>query len=244
MRDQIELPLDALTAVLRWENVDQPHPVLASELRWRTADEQRRVDQATLAELDEVGLVTDGSVDQDFRDVMAVLARPTVEYFGWMSTLHGDVGVLVASNGSLAVLAITENDTVWLSQVGTETLAETLVAQMPPLGPARGRSLNIVEADADRPDVPDANLLSALMASPRLGAGQLYTAVRDHLGRRQKTTRPLTYMDIQEGRPAQGRWMTRTSVTGSGEKWVFAAPASAQGIVAKLNEMNRELMTA
>ncbi|AHI00053.1 ESX secretion-associated protein EspG [Kutzneria albida] len=232
----LEIPVHVVDVVMRWEQVEQPHTVLAGEPRWYTPDEQRRVDRAALAELDARGLLDNGAVDEEFRAWMGVLARPSAEFYGWLTMPDGLVGVLVASGPGLAVLAVREEETLWLRGMRPESLAETLVRQLPEVPPGRGRSINVAESELDA-DQPEATRLASLLAEPRSSVGQLCTAVRDELGRRHRTTRPLTYLDVTPDRPAHGRWMTQSHAG-----WVIAAPAGEQALVTRLNEMHRELV--
>jgi len=253
LRDPVEVPLDILVTVLRWEGVDQPHAVLSTTAWWMGDDVRRAVERKALAELAELGL----TLDSGFRAAVAALARPTVEFYGWLSTAERVLGVFGVCAGAEAVVVVRDEDTVRLSPVHPDRLAEAVVARLPVVPAARGRSLNVPEAEligGDRrragddegfagfsPLVApsaDASLFHALMAEPRTGASQFYVAVRDDLGRRRRVRSPVSCVDVAPGRATEGRWMTRTSATGAGVNWVFAAPATEASLVAKLHEMH------
>jgi EspG family len=261
LRGRIGLSLDTLNTVLRWEKVDEAHTVLAATPVWRDDEAQREANQRAWAELTQQGLTVARQLEPGFRGTLIALMRPAVEFFGWISTPNGTIGVLVAASGNESVLVVRADQMAWLHPTRPDTLAEAVVAQLPTVPAAAGRSLNVPEASLtarggrhghgddegfsgfgsqDGP-TPDVKLLTALMAEPRVGGGQLYAAVRDGLDRRCKAPHALSYLDVAPGRSGQGRWMTQLTPSSSGENWVFVAPATPQALTTKLYEMYRVL---
>ncbi|MFI9388624.1 ESX secretion-associated protein EspG [Kutzneria sp. NPDC052558] len=259
LRDRVELPADVLTTVLRWEGIDRPHTVLAVTALWMDDDTRREVDRKVLAELANRGLADGRGVDAGFRATMGAIARPAVEFYGWISTGPDMTGVLAVASGSEAVLIIRHDETVTLYAARPDSLAEAVVAQLPAVPPAHGRSLNVPETDLSgaRPaqdsdegfagfgsqtgPSTDVKLFNTLMNEPRTATSQLYVAVRDGLGRRVRATHNLSVIDVAPGRSAEGRWMTQEATNGAGGNWVYAAPANPQALTAKLYEMVRAL---
>jgi EspG family len=260
LRDRVELPVDVVTTVLRWEGIDQPHAVLSVTALWMDDDARREVDRKVLAELTSRGLANECGVDVGFRATMGTVARPAVEFYGWISTMSSTVGVLAVCTGTEAVLIVRDEETLSLCPVRPDSLAEAVVAQLPAVPPARGRSLNVPETEltgggqhragddegfagfgSQSGPSPDVKLLNTVMGEPRSGTGQLYVAMRDNLGRRHKVKHPVSFIDVAAGRSMEGRWLTQVAVNGSGQSWVIAAPATPQLLVSRLHEMVRAL---
>jgi ESX secretion-associated protein EspG len=254
LRARVELSMEVLTAFWRWEGLDRMPPVLVSSVEWLDEQARRDADQRALAELAACGLVTAGAVAGELRETIQVLTRPEVEFFGWIGGAHQTVGVLGAACGRDAVLVVRSGQSVTLSSVRPDAVAEAVVAQLPPLAPAQGRSLNVAASDltgeraagdeegfagfGQQAEAHDVRALRALLAQPALGGGQLYVAVRGRDGRRRQSDTPITVRDT-----AEGRWLTQT-VTTSGQRWVITAPASPQLLVSKLYETWRVLADA
>jgi hypothetical protein len=252
--------LDTLNTVLRWEKIDEAHTVLAATPVWRDDDARREADQRAWAELTQQGMAVGQQLEPGFRGSLIALTRPAVEFFGWITTPSGTVGVLAAAAGVEAVLVVRADQTAWLHPTRPDALAEAVVAQLPAIPAAAGRSLNVPAAgggqqtrDADegfsgfgsqQGPTPDERLLATLMAEPRVGGGQLYAAVRDSLDRRHKAPNPLSYIDVAPERSSQGRWMTQLTANSSGQNWVVAAPATPQVLTTKLYESYRALARA
>jgi hypothetical protein len=172
--------------------------------------------------------------------------------------------VLVAAVGQDAALVVREGDSVHLGPARADGMAETLVGHLPTVPAARGRSVNLPEAEvrqlvADRMHAApgsmkplpaeafnifprasmaeDARDLMTAMDQPRTGGGELYVAARTRSGERRRCENPMIYVDTQ-----QGRWMTQLSSGAVGERWIVSAPASRQLLLAKLNEMRNNLV--
>jgi hypothetical protein len=258
--ESVELPLEVLGAALRWDNAGEPHTTLAQTAVWRDEQGWREVDARAQAVLAERGLVVSGGPRPEFRAAVRVLGRPEVECYGWITTPEGERGVLAAAARGDAVLAVRDRtqDRVRLDSIRPEGLAEALVAQLPAVPAGHGRSLNVPEAAMeDRPTGrrpgrgeddgwdglagpssrerhPDAVGLRELLNLPRTGAGQLYVARRDALGRRRRAEQPVTYLDT-----ANGRWLVQLRRNPTGENWIIAAPATPQLLISRLHEAHQ-----
>lgn len=255
LRERVELSMDTLKAFWRWEGHDRMPVVLVSTVEWMDDDARREADQQVLTELAGQGLLANGVVPADVRATFQTLTRPEVEVFGWISTPQRTVGVMSAASGREAVLVVRSGETAWLSPTNPDGVAEAVIAQLPALQPAHGRSVNVSEADftgagsnhggeegfggfGRQTESHDVRALKALLAQPALGVSQLWVAVRGRDGRRREAETPITVRDT-----AEGRWMTQTT-TASGQRWVVAAPASAQLLASKLYETGRVLAGA
>ena len=240
----------ALKAFWRWEGHDRMPSVLVSTVEWMDDDARRDDDRQVLAELADRGLLPGGGVPAEVRATFQTLTRPEFEVFGWISSPQRTLGVLAAASGGGAVLVVREDDAAWLSPIDPDMVAEAVVAQLPALPPAHGRSVNVCEADftgirppgdeawtgfARPSDSHDTRALKALLAEPVLGVSQLCAAARGADGRLHQAETPLTVRDT-----AEGRWLTQTTTT-AGQRWVTAAPAGPPLVTSKLHELLRRL---
>jgi hypothetical protein len=242
--------MDALKAFWRWEGHDRMPAVLVSTVEWMDDDSRHEADQSVLDELNGRGLLAGGGVPEEVRATFHLLTRPEYEVFGWISSPRKTTGVLAAAGAKEAALVVREGETAWLSPIGTDEVVEAVVAQLPALQAAQGRSMNVCEADFTgvRPDAEngwngfqtmteahDVRALKALLGEPVLGVSQLWAAARGDDGRLHQVETPLTVRDT-----AEGRWLTQTTTT-SGQRWVTATPAGPQLLTNKLYGILRKL---
>jgi hypothetical protein len=263
--DEIELSLDTLRTVWFRENLGDMHTTLVDTAYWLNEDDRRDALGSTSGELAKRGLLAGRDLLPDFRETLEVLARPTVEFYGWLATAEEQHTVLVAAYGRDAVLVTRQGSRVRLGPARPDGLVETLVGQLPPTPAAKGRSVNLPESGvralaAVRGDAPagqarplrpdayagfgraseaeDAQELLEVLEQPRTAAGELYVAVRTPTGERRRCRHHLNYVDTE-----QGRWMTQLSGDRPGDGWLVAAPASRQLLISKLQEMRKQLQT-
>ncbi len=243
--------MDALRAFWRWEGHDRMPAVLVSTVEWLDEDGRHEADRRVLAELAERGLLAGGTVPKQVRATFHTVTRPEFEVFGWISTPQRTVGVLAAAGGGEGVLVVREGDTAQVSPVRPDDVAEVVVAQLPAVQPAHGRSVNVSEADfrgtpaadseegfagfGNHTESPDTRALKALLNQPLLGISQFWTSARGADGRLRRADTPITVRDTPDG-----RWLTQTK-TASGRRWVIATPAGPQLVTSKLHEVLRGL---
>lgn len=267
---QVTLTLDTLSTVWRRENLGELHNTLVDVPAWRDdAAEHEALGSAT-AELAQRGLLVGRDLHADLRDTLNLLARPSMEYYGWIAYTDPEddrsvsLAVLVAAIGQDAILVVRDGQEVHIGPTRSEGMAEILVGHMPAVPPARGRSVNLPEAEvrqlvADRMHAApgaskplpadaykifgrasmaeDARDLMTAFDQPRSGGGELYVAARVRSGERRRCENPLVYVDTQ-----QGRWMTQLSAGRPGERWIVSAPASRQLLLSKLSEMRNNVL--
>ncbi len=265
---QVSLSLETLTTVWQRENLGELHNVLVDVPVWRDEEDQRAALAAATGELAQRGLLAGRDLHPDLRTTLQVIARPNMEYYGWIAYTDPEhdvnIGVLVAAVGQDAALVVRDGDTVHLGPARADGMAETLVGHLPAVPAARGRSVNLPEAEvrqlvADRMHAApgsmkplpaeafnifprasmaeDARDLMTAMDQPRTGGGELYVAARTRNGDRRRCENPMIYVDTQHG-----RWMTQLSSGAVGERWIVSAPAGRQLLLAKLNEMRNNLV--
>ncbi|MGH3622253.1 MAG: ESX secretion-associated protein EspG, partial [Sciscionella sp.] len=94
------MPVWALSACLRWDNLGEGHPIIAESPVWRSEQADRENDEATRFVLAQRGLFDgSGRLDAGFRDSLIVLARPGVEFSCWAKDTEGSYRALVAAIG-------------------------------------------------------------------------------------------------------------------------------------------------
>ena len=198
----VRVTVAALTRVLRQHRLGV-HPVLDVTPTFSDGAEDRAAEAAMWREFGELGLLDRrGRLDPGVLDTLLVLARPTVEYFGWFSSRFRDYGLLVAELGGDAVVAVRGAHAVRITPVDGESLPETVIRQLPPVRPARMRAVNIRRAELSGDSLPDSDVAAVrqLVAQAPTGLGELHVAVRDRLARRRITTEPVRYRDTRRGR--------------------------------------------
>lgn len=265
---QVTLSLETLTTVWQRENLGELHNVLVDVPVWRDEEAERAALAEATGELGRRGLLAGRDLHPDLRDTLRLVSRPSMEFYGWVAYVDGErevnIAVLVAAVGQDATLVVRDGDQVHLGPARSDGMAETLLGHLPAVPAARGRSVNLPEAEvrqlvADRMHAApgsmrplpaeafdifprasmaeDARDLLTAMDQPRTGGGELYAAARTRGGERRRSENPLIYVDTRHG-----RWMTQLSGGAVGERWIVSAPASRQLLLAKLKEMRNNLL--
>lgn len=217
-----------LRRVLRANGFGEPHVTLADAAVWYDPATDRAEDELALAAFRRAGF---GSEDLDW---LAVLTRPAVECYGWLTEGDTTTSVLAAASGGDAVVATRRRQGVYLAPADPHRLAEALLAHLPPVRAGDGPSINVrrarLLAGSGGPE------WAALAALRRTGAGELYVAARDRsTGRRQSMPYPIGYQDT-----VAGRWLVQVTAS-RGDEWVTAAPATADLLLHRLSGALRDL---
>ncbi len=183
-----------------------------------------------------------------FLDLVNVVQRASVEYYGWVTTADEAYSVLVAAYGRTAVLVVRSGERVRFERCDLDRMVETLVWRLPDVGVAHGEPFTVRHADfhaprgraggsvmrRSAPARPEgARRLDALLKAPRLSVAKLYAAKRDMNGVRQRSERWLTVLDLVDG-----RWALSVSQV-RGERWINAVPGTHQHIGDKVLELAR-----
>jgi hypothetical protein len=139
---------------------------------------------------------------------LAVLCRPQVAYYGWLTHEGATTAVLAAGAGREGVLAVRQpDDTIALSSANARRLTERLVAELPFVRPAAGAPIVVSLSELHATDRhgrqraqggvvahrarPEIRRVQELMKLPATGAGELYSHHRPQ---------PLCYVDTMAGR--------------------------------------------
>jgi hypothetical protein len=243
--DPVALTHATLLTLVRWRQAE-PHPVLAATPSWHGDEALDAFDELARDELARHHLVDRrGRLDPALDDAIAVLVRPEREHYGWINTsVDGEpheVGLLAVAAYKVAlVLAYSSAaERVVLARVPPSRLTDAFVEQLPSAPPAEGEPVSMRYADyltateetdefvsfRTRRD-PAAQELRAILALPRSGAGNLYTAIRDHMGTRVRGQRPVNYIDTPKG-----RWLTVLS--GDGDQVMATAMPATPRVIAE-----------
>jgi hypothetical protein len=252
----ITITVDVLARVLHTTGVGEPPITLADGAVWVDPQTDAADAQRAWQALADAGLDGAAGADSGFIDTLVVLARPSVEYYGWIT--HDDVTFAVQASalGDEGVLAIRQGDEVRLAPADPARLAETLIACLPSVPAAQGRSMNLplaqvrAELTTSRQDAsevavldpacpkPDhrASAFTQLARLPATGAGELHTAIRSRdTGRRVDAALSVGYQDTVDG-----RWLVQV-VSGHDDDWVIAVPATPALLLARVREAHGAL---
>lgn len=248
----LKLHMEALARLVRMENLGDLHITLKPLSVWRRKADEDRVETEARNEFQRLGLLDRrGRVEVEVAASLAVLCRAGAEFYGWINEGDNTKGVLAGAIGREAILAVRDGATVTVTQIRPEILPNALVAQTPEVAPSRGEAVSVLRSDmlatiggrqrtaagvGMRPAPPEVRIVQQVIAQPTTGAGELYVAVRDRMGRRVPVRAPLRYADTPNG-----RWLNHMTPTGDGDERVLVAPASRSDLVARLQEMHRNL---
>lgn len=234
----ITVTVDALARVMRLYGLGGPHMTLAAGAVWTEPDSDRLADQAALRIFAESGMANDVGLHRGLVDSLAVLARPTTEFYGWFTNQDTTTGVLAAAIGGDAVLARRRDDRIQLVPADPERLAEAIVGCLPQVPPARGSSINVPRSRlrAGRVTTGDEAAFDRLRQRPATGAGELHAAIRDRMTQRRFAARySIGYHDTTEG-----RWWLQV-IPGHDDEWIVAAPATRELLITRLRDAQLDL---
>lgn len=249
----LKLHMEALASLVRMEGLGDLHVTLKPQPLWRRKADQNRLETEARNEFQRLGLLDRrGRVEVEVAASLAVLCRAGAEFYGWINEGDDTKGVLAGAIGREAILAVREAATVTITQIRPEALPNALVAQTPEVAPSRGEAVSVLRSDmvattgggrqrtsagvGMRLAPPEVRIVQQVISQPTTGAGELYVAVRDRMGRRTPCRAPLRYADT-----TNGRWLNHMTPTGDGDERVLVAPATRSDLIGRLQEMHRNL---
>jgi hypothetical protein len=236
-----ELSVATLYRLLRQLDLGEPHPLFTGGERYYSPRSRQEADAEFRAALTAAGVIGRGGVDPGFVELLTVVQRGQVEYYGWLHDAEGPYSVLTAAAGRVGVLAERSGDTVTFEPVEAVRLLDAFLHRLPSTPPARGEALSVRVQDLAGSDgfprrpPPPARKLEALLRTERTGGGKLYTARRDPRGKRVRAGSWVDVIDV-----AAGRWALYR-VAGRGEPFVTAVPGTTQVIGKRLSELHSGL---
>lgn len=232
--------------------VESQHPLLHVPFVPLEDDEGRRTLDDAMAELAATWAAHGRQISREFVGVLRLLAAPSREVHGWIG-LHNrsEITVVSAADGDFAVSVAADSARIYLDPIDPAKLVDSAIELLPRYPASSARSISVpkdfyqqatgggqqrsaggylVGSQQTAGPARDVGALKMLLAGGRKGGGRFYVAVRDRMGRRHKSEKPLTYLDLDSGRVLF--WEQQNS---AGEPWLVAAPATPASIAADLN---------
>lgn len=230
LRSRVAIPVIALYQAWQAADLPSLHRALIAKVdydeeRLESGDlgELEQLQRTAWAQLEQYGLARGSQVHPDLANALRLVVEAGVEYWAYFSLKDGpQQSALVVSNGQDALrILLTPDQQFVLEPVRPEEAPQALVGALPPTPAGRGNPIALPEdalkqkrqpsyedtgsfMQQSRPvSTPNDQLVAQLkqiMGEPRTGGGQLYSAKRDHLGRKQRCTHPLSYIDTTSGR--------------------------------------------
>lgn len=238
LREPLELRRETYQTLVRELDGGEIHPTLIGGEKWHPPEETAQLNANAEQELGHLGWRS-----RDFAEVISLLQRPTVDYYCWARINGTDVTLQTAQRGRDALLAIANDEAIYLYPSSPENAAWDLAAALPDTPPVpQMHSLSCSQADYEAvlagqapptrtSSARDARRAVEWMQAPRIHVGRLYVALRSS-GHRVRNENPPFWIDTEHGR-------ILASVGSSG--WLSVVPASAQDIAERLHAIEAEL---
>lgn len=238
---------DQLAALVTEATGGELHLAVAPSPVWLDDDEAA----AANAELTEVKARYPSSADAldepDFRELAELLTTPAEARFGWVADTRTGIrlGILTAASPWFGLIAVRENDDIYVRTFRDEHLSGVLADVLPDWPRPAEQPVSVLRSDvlaaanevvgtvAPSADVRRATRLAAENAHV---ISELYVETRDTAGIRHVGKQPLRVYDTD-----RGRWsMTVTPLPG--DERVQLTPASRADVARILDEHRRELL--
>ncbi|AXB46702.1 ESX secretion-associated protein EspG [Amycolatopsis albispora] len=207
-----EISLNTLLTAMRWTGYDHPHLVFAGGERYIPPSASTGLEKAAMDELRDLGFAAGNRLTGDFEDTLHLLNRPPIEYFAHVRTRDESYEILVAGHDRTAVVAVHQDERVWLKPYRGKDAATLLVDHLPSFPAASFTPFTVprhemAEAngvqgiyDEKRSRSPEAKELDEIFSVPHYGSGLLHAARRDYRGDRHQAPSGLSYLDLDAGR--------------------------------------------
>lgn len=244
LRSRVAIPVTALYQAWQAAGLPSLHRALLAQVDFNEAlleegdlSELERMQRAAWAQLEQYGLARGSQIHPDLASALRLVVEAGVEYWAFFSLKDGpQQSVLVVSNGQDALrIVLTPDQQFVLEPVRPDEAPQALVGALPPTPAGKGSPITLPEdalkqkpqtyddtgsfMQQSRPtSTPNDQLVAQLkeiMGQPRTGGGQVFSAKRDHLGRKQRCLHPLTFIDTPSGR----------YIAAKSEGWLRVQPA-------------------
>ena len=244
LRSRVAIPVTALYQAWQAAGLSTLHRALIAQVDFDEGlleegdlSELERMQRSAWAQLEQYGLARGSQVHPDLAGALRLVAEAGVEYWAFFSLKDGpQQSVLVVSNGQDALrIVLTPDQQFVLEPVRAEEAPQALVGALPPTPAGKGAPITLPEdalkakpqtyedtgsfMQQSRPtSTPNDQLVAQLkqiMSEPRTGGAQVFSAKRDHLGRKQRCINPLTFIDTPSGR----------YIAAKSEGWLRVQPA-------------------
>lgn len=238
LREPIEMSREAYQNLVTRLDGRDIHPTLIGGEKWYPPDEAAQLDSMADEELARLGWR-----GRDFAEVIALLQRPAVDYYSWARINGRDVTLQVARSGRDTVLAIANDDALFLYPSTPENAAWDLAAALPDTPPVpQMHSLSCAQADyqavlrgaappTSSSSARDARRTVEWMQAPRIHVGRLYVAL-NRSGRRIRNENPPYWIDTEQG---------RFVATISSDGWLSISPADTHDVAQLLHAIEAGL---
>ncbi|GLY49023.1 ESX secretion-associated protein EspG [Lentzea sp. NBRC 102530] len=230
LRSRVAIPVTALYQAWQAAGLPTMHRALLTQVEFDEGllesgdvSELERLQRSAWAQLEQYGLARGGQIHPDLANALRLVVEAGVEYWAFFSLKDGpQQSVLVVTNGQDALrILLTPDQQFVLEPVRADEAPQALVGALPPTPAGKGNPITLPEdalqqkrqpsyedtgsfMQQSRPtSTPNDQLVAQLreiMGQPRTGGGQVFSAKRDHLGRKQRCINPLTYIDTPSGR--------------------------------------------
>jgi hypothetical protein len=212
---------------------------------WMTDQARRDLEEGALDSLTNIGMARNGRINPLWRAALTIMARAEREWYAFSVFTSGRAcSTLVATKGGDCVRVVVDDAVTVLEALPDKWHATALLDALPDVDGAGVRSVAVPKAfydapDARRgsildepPDTRDLDELRAVMARPRQGTHQLYTARRDNDGRLSSS--PITAVDLA---PDGGRVLTYVT----GDEMIVMKPGTPREVIATINDTHNAL---
>ncbi|WP_329787336.1 ESX secretion-associated protein EspG [Lentzea sp. DG1S-22] len=230
LRSRVAIPVTALYQAWHAAGLPTMHRALLAQVDFDEellasgdVSELERLQRSAWAQLEQYGLARGNQIHPDLANALRLVVEAGVEYWAFFSLKDGpQQSVLVVTNGQDALrIVLTPDQQFVLEPIRPEEAPQALVGALPPTPAGRGNPITVPEdalrqkrqpsyedtgsfLQQSRPtSTPNDQLVAQLkeiMGQPRTAGGQLFSAKRDHLGRKQRCAHPLTFIDTPSGR--------------------------------------------
>ncbi|SFB02525.1 EspG family protein [Amycolatopsis marina] len=237
---------DQLAALVTEVTGGELHIAIAPSLVWLD-DAEAAAARAELARIvARYAGVPDDPDEPTFTEIAGLLTSPPTARYGWLADPNtgARLGVLTAATDWFGLVAVREEDNVYLRTFDDEALSRVLAAVLPqwwkpgeqPISVLRSELVAAAEetvgAVTPGPHVRRAQRLAAL---PARIIAEFYAEAADPEGRRRTCREPLRVYDTEDG-----RWAMRV-IPLPGDERVLLFPADEDDIVRELDELFLEL---
>ncbi|WP_133908455.1 ESX secretion-associated protein EspG [Actinophytocola oryzae] len=256
-REAPPITVSALEFDVLWEHLrlgDMPLVVKVPS-PGKTHEERALLEARVWADLEERGLGRPVEVDPDIEEILGILARPAREVDARVH-VGRQVRVLGAITGEAAAVAELSEDTVTLRRASVPSMPAAVLAALPPVPAGPGRSVTLPTADFEhaaqnagrtREGFGEALLATGLRADDAEAlvemikdvahTGNFGAAARDHLGRRRRGERVVSFFDTEDGRYVQVR-----RPADDGSMWTTISPADLRKLTHHVTELLDEVV--
>lgn len=228
--------LDELNALVAGETGNDLHIVLAPQPVWR-----ENKPKPVRRDADKRG-------EPSVAEVAKLLSTPPDARYGWSSDLVNDIhlGTLVAAGPEFGLIAVKENDEVYVRTFWRDHLSSVLAAVLPQAARKSTKPAfsvlrsEILAARSERFGAPrpsrEVTRALSIATARTTAVAEFHVEARDRDGRRRGNQFPLRVYDTEE----EGRWLLAVRAHYDDELMEFE-PANVDDVAKRLDLLRRDL---